>query len=93
MHIDSVGQVDARGLFCFICDSSLGRHATAHFESTGHRIVQSFEPGEDWFWDYGAAAGVDGPALAPPDSQPDDQPSPGPRGRVPASWREILQHR
>ncbi len=34
------------------CDSSPGRHATAHFRNEGHPIVQSFEPGEDWFWCY-----------------------------------------
>jgi uncharacterized UBP type Zn finger protein len=34
------------------CDSSPGRHATAHFGGTGHPIVQSFEPGEDWYWCY-----------------------------------------
>src|SRR4051794_9385878 len=33
------------------CDDSLNTHATAHFHETGHRIIQSFEPGEDWFWD------------------------------------------
>jgi hypothetical protein len=30
------------------CDSSPGRHATKHFQHTGHPIVRSFEPGEDW---------------------------------------------
>ncbi len=34
------------------CDSSPGRHATAHFRGEGHPIVQSFEPGEDWYWCY-----------------------------------------
>lgn len=34
------------------CDSSPGRHATAHFRTTGHPLVQSFEPGEDWYWCY-----------------------------------------
>jgi uncharacterized UBP type Zn finger protein len=34
------------------CDSSPGKHATAHFHGGGHPIVQSFEPGEDWFWCY-----------------------------------------
>ncbi|MGH3391908.1 MAG: ubiquitin carboxyl-terminal hydrolase 14 [Actinomadura sp.] len=32
------------------CDSSPGRHATGHFEQTGHPIIRSFEPGEDWRW-------------------------------------------
>ncbi len=34
------------------CDSSPGRHATAHFGDTGHPLVQSFEPGEEWWWCY-----------------------------------------
>ena len=34
------------------CDSSKNRHATKHFESSGHAVVQSREPGEDWRWCY-----------------------------------------
>ena len=34
------------------CDSSPSRHATAHHEQTGHPIVRSAEPGEDWSWCY-----------------------------------------
>ncbi len=34
------------------CDSSPGRHATAHWLSTQHPIIRSFEPGEDWRWCY-----------------------------------------
>ena len=29
-----------------------GKHATGHFHSTTHPIIQSFEPREDWFWCY-----------------------------------------
>ncbi|GAA2973423.1 UBP-type zinc finger domain-containing protein [Streptomyces enissocaesilis] len=73
------------------CDSSQGQHATAHYKATGHPIVQSFEPGEDWFWDYAANDGRDsGPVLAPPTSHPDNQPAPGPAGRVPANWVRLL---
>jgi uncharacterized UBP type Zn finger protein len=32
------------------CDNSAGRHATAHWRATGHPIIRSFEPGEDWAW-------------------------------------------
>jgi len=32
------------------CDESKNRHATAHFHTTGHPIIKSFEPGEDWMW-------------------------------------------
>jgi uncharacterized UBP type Zn finger protein len=34
------------------CDNSQGKHATAHFHETAHPLIQSFEPGEDWFWCY-----------------------------------------
>jgi hypothetical protein len=34
------------------CDNSQGKHATGHFRGEGHPIVQSFEPGEDWYWCY-----------------------------------------
>lgn len=34
------------------CDSSPGRHATAHFRATGHPVMQSAEPGETWRWCY-----------------------------------------
>ncbi|MCM2423174.1 hypothetical protein G3I60_07475 [Streptomyces sp. SID13666] len=32
------------------CDSSPYRHATGHFEETGHPVMRSFEPGESWSW-------------------------------------------
>ena len=32
------------------CDSSKNKHATAHFRESGHPLVQSYEPGEDWIW-------------------------------------------
>lgn len=34
------------------CDSSPNRHATAHFHATGHPVMRSFEPGENWWWCY-----------------------------------------
>ncbi len=34
------------------CDQSPNRHATAHHHSTGHPLIQSYEPGEDWWWCY-----------------------------------------
>ena len=33
-------------------DSSKNKHATAHFHETGHPLVQSYQPGEDWIWCY-----------------------------------------
>jgi hypothetical protein len=72
------------------CDSSPNQHASAHAAASGHRIVRSFEPGEDWFWDYGAEDYGSGPELAPPLAHPDGQPVPGPAGRVPADWMSRL---
>ncbi|WP_395657489.1 UBP-type zinc finger domain-containing protein [Nocardioides sp.] len=72
------------------CDTSPAQHATAHFRATGHPVITSFEPGEDWFWDYATEEGFEGPALASPDCHPADQPAPGPRGRVPLDWRQHL---
>ena len=34
------------------CDSSPGKHATAHYHETKHAVMQSFEPGESWGWCY-----------------------------------------
>ena len=34
------------------CDNSPGRHATAHHGSTGHPIIRSAEPNEDWSFCY-----------------------------------------
>ncbi|MFF8783747.1 UBP-type zinc finger domain-containing protein [Streptomyces sp. NPDC015125] len=32
------------------CDSSPYRHATRHFEETGHPVMRTLEPGESWRW-------------------------------------------
>src|SRR5213079_2511695 len=32
------------------CDDSKNKHATKHFHHTGHPIIRSFEPGEQWGW-------------------------------------------
>jgi hypothetical protein len=34
------------------CDSSPNKHATAHFHAVGDPVVQSYEPGENWWWCY-----------------------------------------
>ena len=45
------------------CDSSPAKHATAHFRGSGHPLVQSFEPGEEWVWCYADEALVKVPGL------------------------------
>ena len=32
------------------CDDSPNHHASAHAEATGHALIRSLEPGEDWSW-------------------------------------------
>jgi hypothetical protein len=68
------------------CDNSPGQHATGHYKQTGHALIRSFEPGEDWYYDYEKDAFFDGPELAPPQNHPLDQPVPGPAGFVPEDW-------
>ncbi|MGI4876941.1 MAG: UBP-type zinc finger domain-containing protein [Janthinobacterium lividum] len=73
------------------CDSSPSQHATAHFKRTGHAVIQSFEPGEEWFSNYRLDAETVGPTLAPPTSHPSSQPTPGPEGAVPEDWMQQLK--
>ena len=72
------------------CDSSPSQHASKHATTSGHPFIQSYEPGEDWFWSFQTNQAYDGPTLAPPVHHPVDQPVPGPAGRVPADWRSHL---
>src|SRR5277367_5130871 len=62
------------------CDSSPSQHASPHFAGSAHTLVQSFEPGEDWYWNYETEEYYDPPAgmtLAAPDHHPLSQPTPG----------------
>jgi hypothetical protein len=43
------------------CDDSPNRHARAHAAGTGHAIIRSLEPGEDWCWCF-----IDEVAMAIP---------------------------
>lgn len=72
------------------CDSSPNQHGRRHFEETGHPIIRSFEPGEDWFWSFETNSQVQGERLAPPEAHPQDQPAPGPEGKVPPNWQSLL---
>ena len=65
-------------------------HRLLRQRATGHRYIQSFEPGEDWFFDYETGQLLSGPELAPPTARPEDQPTPGPAGRVPDDWRSHI---
>ena len=72
------------------CDSSPSQHAARHARAAGHPVAQSYEPDEDWFWNYRTEEGFAGPRLADPGSRPFTQPAPGPADRVPADWVERL---
>jgi len=56
----------------------------------GHSVIASFEPGENWFFDYEEQRMTRGVELAPPHARPKSQPAPGPEGRVPADWQSHL---
>jgi hypothetical protein len=73
------------------CDSSPAQHADAHAQASGHPVVRSYEPGEDWYWNYRTKQYEESSVeLAPPLSHPGDQPVPGPGDRVPADWMSRL---
>jgi hypothetical protein len=72
------------------CDSSPGQHASSHAAATGHQIIVSFEPGEDWCFDYETQEMINSVELPPPHAHSKSQPVPGPAGRVPADWESQL---
>lgn len=47
------------------CDSSPGRHARFHFDTTNHPIVRSLEPGEHWLWCYADEMIIEMEAVPP----------------------------
>lgn len=75
------------------CDDSLNRHASRHAHAESHPVIQTFEPDEDWFYDYRNDEMFDGPRLAPPTHHPTSQPTPGPAGVPPRNWQRILMSR
>ncbi|MDV7243064.1 MULTISPECIES: UBP-type zinc finger domain-containing protein [Rhodococcus] len=72
------------------CDSSPAQHASRHAADTGHPVVQSFEPGESWFWNYATDQVFQGPELAAPQHHPLEQTIPGPADRVPQDWQKHI---
>ena len=63
------------------CDDSRNKHATAHFHSTDHPVIESLEPGEGWRWCY-----VD-QVLIPSEIHVADEPPEGSQNLMP----EILR--
>ena len=52
------------------CDHSPNRHATAHYRESGHPLIQSYEPGEEWIWCYIDRVTFEVPAPGPSPSHP-----------------------
>ena len=73
-HLRRCAQCGHIGLLRLLAEPARPRHAA----TAGHPVVRSFEPGEDWFWDFSSEQPVAGPELAPPQHHPVDQPAPGP---------------
>ncbi|HEX5281909.1 MAG TPA: UBP-type zinc finger domain-containing protein [Micropepsaceae bacterium] len=48
------------------CDSSTGRHARAHFETTGHPIIEPLSQPKSWAWCYVDDCYLDPAALKTP---------------------------
>ena len=57
------------------CDDSPNRHATAHAGETGHALIRSLEPGEDWSWCF-----LDEVAMRIPDVKGETRIPPSPLG-------------
>ena len=52
------------------CDSSPNRHATAHYQQALHPVVQSYEPGEEWYWCYADSVSFELASDLPSPSHP-----------------------
>jgi len=57
------------------CDSSPNRHASKHFEESGHPLIRSLEPGEEWSFCF-----VDDAGMLLPDVQGSTRIPPAPLG-------------
>ena len=75
------------------CDDSLARHASAHWRETGHPIIRSFEPGEDWFWNYDDQRVLRRAGTRCAGMPSEDQSVPGPARQSPAGLGRQLRRR
>lgn len=48
------------------CDSSPNKHATKHYHKTGHAVIQTLEPGQNWCWCYEHQVWLEPPAQQTP---------------------------
>ncbi len=52
------------------CSESPNYHSMAHFKDTGHPLMRSFEPGEDWYWCFVDETGFELEDAPPAPSHP-----------------------
>jgi uncharacterized UBP type Zn finger protein len=57
------------------CDSSPNKHASAHARESGHALIRSLQPGEEWSWCF-----VDDFAMVIPEITGETQIPPSPLG-------------
>ncbi len=82
----AVRPVRTRRLLRHLSDAA--RHP-AHVE-TGHPVVQSFEPGEDWFWDYVLETPSPDLGSPTPSTTPSPRTSPAPRTGFREDWQKYV---
>lgn len=54
--------LECGGVRC--CDDSANQHASRHARESGHVLMQSFEPGEDWIYCFADDVTLEVPAAA-----------------------------
>jgi uncharacterized UBP type Zn finger protein len=57
------------------CDTSPNKHASAHARESGHALIRSLQPGEEWSWCF-----VDDFAMVIPEITGETQIPPSPLG-------------
>jgi len=55
---------------CSRCDESPLRHATMHFQASGHPIIEGYDPPEGWGWCFKDKATIDLGANTTPQDGP-----------------------
>ena len=56
LFLHGAGETGTEHVGC--CDDSPSRHATAHHSTSGHALIRSLEPGEEWTWCYEDQVGM-----------------------------------
>ena len=59
------------------CDNFI-QHASKHARESDHPVMNSFEPGEAWFYDYRNDETISGPSWLRRRTIPESSPFPGP---------------